>query len=172
MMKRKHFVVLMVCALFLPMFADGYLSAKPKERVLVLGFESKQLNDVQDRLLRETVMRQLLARDYQIVQVMELESMFHDGQKRQIRKLKEDEIRGLCNDLTAGLACTGSIKPEDGKEDSAIVAEKNYICAVRIYRKEKDAFEEFILKIAGEKNLYRFFNFVAEKIVSKIDSAP
>lgn len=169
--KKQCYIVVMLALVF-PLLARVSLSAKPKERALVLGFESRQLNDVQDRLLRETLMRQLLARGYPIVQVMEIESLFHDGQKLRIRNLKRDEVRGLCNDLRAGFACSGSIVPEDGKEDNAIEAEKNYICTIRMYRREKDSFEEFELKIAGEKNLYQFFNTVAERIVSKIDSLP
>ena len=172
MMFTRHISIFVITALALSLFARESMSAKPKERVLVLGVESKQLNDVQGRLLRETIMRQFLAKGYPIVQVMEIESLFHDGQKRQIRKLKEDEVRGLCNDLRAGFACIGSIAPEDGKGVNAIEAEKNYICTIRIYRKDRDAFEEFTLKIAGEKNLYRFFNTMAERIVSKIDSLP
>jgi hypothetical protein len=172
MMIKKHCTIFLILALALPLLAGAPLSPKPRERVLVLGFESKQLNDVQERLLRETLMRRFLAGGYPIVQVMEIESLFHDGQKRQIRKVNEDEVRGLCKDLRAGLACSGSIVPEDGKGDGAIEAEKNYICTIRIYRKERDAFEEFALTIAGEKNLYRFFNNMAERIVSKIDSLP
>lgn len=164
--------MLVVVTLALSLLARAPLSAKPKERLLVLGFESRQLNDLQDRLLRETIMRQFLAKGYLIVQVMEIESLFHNGQKRQLRKLKPDEVRSLCNDLSAGFAFSGSISPEDGKTDNAIGAEKNYICTISMYRKDRDAFEEFVLKITGEKNLYRFFNLLAERIVSKIDPLP
>ena len=172
MIIKKHGAIFLILALALPLLAGAPLSPKPRERVLVLGFESKQLNDVQERLVRETLMRRLLAAGYPIVQVMEIESLFHDGQKRQIRNLKKDEVRGLCDDLRAGLAFSGLIVPEDGKGNSAIEAEKNYICTIRIYRKERDAFEEFALTIAGEKNLYQFFNLMAERIVLKIDSLP
>jgi hypothetical protein len=168
----KYFILFIICALAFPLMTRAPMYAKQNERVLVLGFESKQLNDVQERLLRETLMRRFLAKGHRIVQVMEVESLFHDGRKRQIRKLKDDEVRALCNDLRAGLACTGSIVPEDGTEDNKIEAEMNYICTIRIYRKERDAFDEFVLKIAGEKDLYRFFNAMAEGIVSKIDSLP
>lgn len=136
--------------------------------MLVLGFDSRQLNDVQDRLLRETIMRRFLTKGYLIVQVMEIESLFHDSQKRQIRKLKPDDVRSLCDELQAGFACSGSISPEDGKLDDAIKADKNYICAIMLYRKDRDTFEELKLKIAGEKNLFQFYTVLANMIVAKI----
>jgi hypothetical protein len=106
---RKYIIIVVVISLSLSLLAWTSLFSKPKERLLVLGFDSRQLNDVQDRLLRETIMRQFLAKGYLIVQVMEIESLFHDSQKRQIRKLKPDDLRSLCDELKAGFACSGSI---------------------------------------------------------------
>jgi hypothetical protein len=169
MVPRKYIIVVAVISLTLSLLAQATLFSKPKERVLVLGFDSRQLNDVQDRLLRETIMRRFLTRGYLIVQVMEIESLFHDTRKRQIRKLKPDDLRSLCDELKAGFVCSGSISPEDGKLDDAIKADKNYICTIMVYRKDRDAFEKLILKIAGEKNLYRFYDVLADMIVAKID---
>ena len=54
---RRMAVPVVIAALAL----SAALQAAPKERVLVLGFASRQLNDLQDRLLREAVLYRLHA---------------------------------------------------------------------------------------------------------------
>ncbi len=58
----------------LVVFVSVSVSAeKTAMRVLVLGTDSPVISDVQDRVLRESVMRELLAAGMKIVPVMELE---------------------------------------------------------------------------------------------------
>lgn len=144
------------------------LLSKPAEPVLVLGFNTKLLNDIQERLLRESVMRQFHISGYRIVPVMEIESIFHEEQKRQIRKLTRDEIKSLCGELKAGYACCGSIVPETAIVNEEIRSGVKYICAMTLFIREKNKFETITIRIAGEDNLYGFYGALSKKIVGEI----
>ena len=58
---KKTIVGAMIIIISSCLAAGGQALSKQAGRVLVLGFESRQLNDVQDRLLRETVLYRLHA---------------------------------------------------------------------------------------------------------------
>ncbi len=147
----------------------GRLSwSKPAERILVLGFDSGLINNIQDRLLRETIMKELRVAGYPIVTVMEIESIFHNGPERQIRKLTREEIRSLCREMKAGYACWGAIVPEGKKGAEAIRAGSGYVCTVTLYHGEKNNFEEIRLTIGGEDNLYRFYGSLSKMIAGEI----
>lgn len=161
---RSSVIVLVIC-----MMAVAPADSKSKERVIVLGFNSALLNDVQDRLLRETVLREFHTRGFDIVPVMEIESLLLGDQKRQIRRLGRDDIRNICGELKAGFACWGSIVPEDGRVDNEIREGKNYICACFWYRKSDDTFREFKITVASGKSLYLFFLSLSKMIVGEVE---
>lgn len=78
-----------------------------KMKVLVLGTESPALSDVQDRVLRESVMRELLAAGMQIVPVMELEREIQiDG--LDVRGVPSSKVSSLAEKLGARLCVRGS----------------------------------------------------------------
>jgi hypothetical protein len=163
----KIFILLFISLIFT--IAPSILLGKPKERILVLGFESRQLNDIQDRLLRETILREFHDRGYSIVPVMEIETLFYGSQMRQIRKLKRDTVKSICDDLEAGFACYGSIAPDDGSKDNEIRPEKNYICALTFYRKDENKFHELKFTLPGRESLYQYFRSLAEAVVESIN---
>ncbi|MBP7735075.1 MAG: hypothetical protein KA369_03805 [Spirochaetes bacterium] len=168
-MNRTKKYALAAAVLLLMAVLPGRLAlSKPAERILVLGFDSTLINNIQDRLLRETIMRELRNAGYPIVPVMEVESIFHEGPERQIRKLSREEIMGLCRDMKAGYACCGSIVPEGGKASDAIKAGNRYACVVTLYNREKNKFEEIRLSIGGEDNLYRFYEALSKMIAAEI----
>jgi len=149
--------------------SPGVIHSIPKERVLVLGFESRQLNDIQDRLLRETILREFHDKGYSIVPVMEIETLFYGSQMRQIRKLKRDTVKSICEDLKAGFACYGSIAPDNGSKDNEIRPEKNYICSLTVYRRDENRFHELKFTLPGRESLYQYFRSVAEAVVESIN---
>lgn len=149
------------------------VEAAPKERVLVLGFASRQLNDLQDRLLRETVLYRLLANGQAIVPVMEMESLFRDDSSRFIRRLSRADVRNLCDELNAGVAVFGSIAPVDGRQDDGEIRKgTNYICHLTVYRKSNNSFTETKLAVTGRESLYLFFTDCAAGIVVEITRTP
>ncbi len=87
---------------------------KPAGKVLVLGFSSRYINDFQDRLLRETVMRGLCEKGYRIVPIMELERFFQDYHTG-IQNVKNFVMEDLCKQLGASFAVKGYIAAANGK---------------------------------------------------------
>ncbi len=156
-------MMITLCALFC-----AAASAKPGDRVLVLGFESAQLNDLQDRLLRETVMRRLHTEGYRVVPVMEIESAFNEERKGRIRMLLRSEIRAVCDEMNAGFALSGAVRPEDGSRGGEIVPGKNYVCSMVLYRRDGNRFMEFRVAAAGGKTLYEFYDTLAALIARGI----
>jgi hypothetical protein len=165
-----------VLAAIVALAMSAALQAAPKERVLVLGFASRQLNDLQDRLLRETVLYRLHAIGHEIVPVMEIESLFRDDSKRFIRRLSRADVRTLCDELNAGVAVFGSIAPDGGRQDEAEIRKgKNYICLLTVYRKSDDRFTETKLMVTGRDSLYVFFIECAADIadgIQRVSGAP
>jgi hypothetical protein len=143
-------------------------SAKPQARVLVLGFDSRQINDVQDRLLREAVMRRLQTDGYRIVPVMEIESVFNEDRKGNIRKLAPGDIRWACEELNAGFALSGSIAPEDGMPGNEIITGKKYICSLVLFRKEGNRSTDVKVTVAGGENLLAFYNALSALVVEEM----
>jgi hypothetical protein len=144
------------------------LQSRTEDRILVLGFDSTLLNDIQDRLLRETVMRDLQVSGLPIVPVMEIESIFHEDLKQQIRKLNRDDMKRLCGDLRAGYACCGSLVAETVSADERIRDGINYICTVTFFNRGKNSFTSITIKATGEDNLYRFYAALSRNIVADI----
>ena len=71
-----------------------------KGKVLVLGFENSSLSDIQDRLLRETVMRDFDQNGYAIVPVMQLEYAMQES-RTNIRKISREQLKKLCLEFGA-----------------------------------------------------------------------
>jgi hypothetical protein len=165
-MARIKKTIIPAVAAFIIIVFSRLPSAMPPARILVLGFDSAQLNDIQDRLLRETILRGFHDRGCSIVPVMEIESLFYGSRVRQIRKLDRDTVRSICKDFQAGFACYGSIVPEDNRKDDCIRPGKNYICAITFYRKAGDAFYEMKFTSTGRDSLDQFFQSVSESVVS------
>lgn len=133
---------------------------------MVLGFDTRLLNDIQDRLLRETIMRELQSAGFPIVPVMEIESLFHEDRKRQMRKLSRDEVKRICEDVRAGIALYGTIAPEE-KAVEQISKGKGYICTLVIFNRGKNSFEEIRITVSGEDNLFLFNTALSKRIVAE-----
>jgi hypothetical protein len=84
------------------------VSAAPDATVLVLGTDSPLLSDVQDRLLRESLMRGILAAGMKIVPVMDLErSIQLEGFN--VRTVSPSRIPFLAETFGAGFCVRGSL---------------------------------------------------------------
>lgn len=163
----KRMALAAACAVMACWLSGGPLLSKTEERILVLGFDSTVINDIQDRLLRESVMRELQVSGFPIVPVMEIEALFHGDRKRQIRKLGREEMKGLCEELHAGYACCGSIVPENAAAEG-IRKGMDYICTITLFNSEKKSFSDIKIKLAGEDDLYRFYAALSKWIVADI----
>lgn len=167
MKKNRTYLAALAVFLMMAAFHDGPAASKTAERILVLGFDTRLLNDIQDRLLRETIMRELQSAGFSIVPVMEIESLFHEDRKRQIRKLSRDEVRNICGDVRSGIALSGAITSEE-KAVEQIIKGKNYICALIVFHRGTNRFEEIRITVPGEDNLYLFYSALSKRIVRGI----
>lgn len=143
----------------------------PRERFLVLGFSANQLNDVQDRLLREALMRRLVSGGFRIVPVMEVESILQGERRGRVRSLTREEVRGLCRDLDAGYACYGWIDSAEGRKDDSFAEGKRYRCSLVMYRRDRDTFEEHSVVFPGHDRLSDLFEEIVKALALRIEGA-
>ena len=103
----------------LVVFVSVSVSAeKTAMRVLVLGTDSPVISDVQDRVLRESVMRELLAAGMKIVPVMELEREIQlDG--LDVRDAPSSKVSSLAERFGARFCVRGSF---GGKTKAGVYA--------------------------------------------------
>ncbi|MCP4135861.1 MAG: hypothetical protein GY754_33140 [bacterium] len=141
-----------------------------KPKILVLGFSSAQINDIQERLLRETVLREFREKGFPIVPVMELESIFYDEKKKYPGLISTKDLKEYCRDLKADFSLAGSLYPSKGSKSSpGIQAGRTYTCAFLLYSRKSNSFSEIKFESRGKKNLYKYFSNLSKIIVSKTE---
>ncbi len=102
-------------ALLAVLFAHtAAFAADPAQRILVLGFGSKLLSDIEDRIVREEVMRGLITRGHPVVPVMALEEYFLN-RAGSIRAMDRAAVAGACRELSARIALSGAVTRMDGR---------------------------------------------------------
>lgn len=141
------------------------------EKMLVLGFNSTLLNDVQDRLLRETVLRGFLERGYPIVPVMEIEGLIQATDHEKLRTMTPDEQKRLCHELGAVYSISGIIYEKNSEHRAAdrIVAGRVYVCDLLLYVKKGDSFHAITIEADGDGNLFAFYKTVSERIIAAVE---
>ena len=88
-------------------FVSVQTPAETQPTVLVLGTESPVLSEVQDRILRESIMRELLSAGMKIVPVMELEREIQLDRVN-VRSVPPSTIPALAERFGARLALRGA----------------------------------------------------------------
>ncbi len=163
-MKKILYMSLLSAILAAPLSGERSFSGK----ILVLGFDSPQMTQVQDRMLRESLMRELRKSGYEPVPVMETESLFLEDESRQIRKIGDGLLKQFCLEAGAGCALTGKMYPKSVrvKKEKGIKKNRVYVFEMRAYVRETEKFLSFRTESAGEKDLYDFFNKTAEAIAA------
>lgn len=162
--------IITLTALFL-FLLSSLLHSQPaaKNKFLVLGFQSKQINDLQDRLLREELMRELVKSGNDIVSVMELESAAYDENTpiKNYRYFKETTAVFLAKKFSSQYAVFGKISPK-GKYTNFIYAGKTYKCSLRLYSVEKKKFIDISIEIDGSEKYYDFAVNFSKKCAKEI----
>ncbi len=146
-----------------------YSQTAAKNKFLVLGFLSKQINDLEDRLLREELMREFVKSGNDIVSVMELESAVYgeNAPLKNIRYFNEKTAIYLTEKYNAQYAVFGKIFPM-GKTANYITAGQTYKCSLRLYSLEKKIFFDISFDFTGEKKFYDFAVSFSKKCVKEI----
>jgi hypothetical protein len=146
-----------------------YSQTETKLKFLVLGFQSKQMNDLEDRMLREELMRDLVKSGNNIVTVMELESAVYDENAllKNIRYFNEKTAIYLTKKFSAQYTVFGKIFPK-AKVINSIAAGKIYKCSLRLYSVEKKKFIDISFDFTGEKKFYDFAVNFSKKCAKEI----
>ena len=79
------------------------------KKILVLGFQSEQLNDVQEVLLRNILLRKLHENGYDIVPVMKVESIIIRDRGLKNIHLGKNNLKDYCLEVDSGYSMIGKI---------------------------------------------------------------
>jgi len=146
--------------------------ASPLGRVLVLGFDSSHLNDVQDRFLRESTLREFHKKGFPIVSIMRLESIFYKGSGVNIRKISLDKIREYSREFSADYVVSGKLFLKGKKGERGDIRKGNsYICEITLYQRSCDKFTKIEREVPGRDNFYDFNTELAALIVKGVLTA-
>ncbi len=162
-----------VLAVFLLILFSRPLEAGgEKGKVLVFGFESGVINDIQNRLLRERVLWKFRKREYPIVPVMEYERVFREKPESYTRTLNRDVLKRYCIRFRADYAVSGSLESKSfNKSIKEIRAKIRYTCRLILYKRAEDDFIFIKFDIDGDTDYFRFFEELSGKIVAGCERA-
>ena len=141
-------------------------------RLLVLGFKSSYLDDVQERIFREMLMRKLNGRGYELVPVMEIESLLLDDTTLAIRNIQAEKISALCAHLKAAYTLNGSIEVVSpfttlpGQEQKKMCQ-----CELLIYDAKNDTAKSLSCSAPFYEQLDDLFNNLSEKITETVEKS-
>lgn len=149
MVKRIFLYAFFIIVLAIPM--NGASKDTPG-MILVLGLKSVHLDDLQDRLLRESILRGLVERGYRIVPVMEMERYFK-SRGNSIRNIDISKIEELCDAFEAAYAVTGSmVRKRRSYVFSVIIYEKaaENVTVSTISISDRERFMDYCIPLSGE----------------------
>lgn len=165
-MKRIFAIIVMIFFI-----APGYVPAKqPAPRLLVLGFSSSLLDEIEERFLREEVIRELSRRGISRVSVMQTEralrsrgnfNPFSAG----INDIMETAATvGATHVITGRLACIDCGK----KKVHKICGRYSYRCELKVFvtGQGKPAVLEVIQKGTGDR--YSFLKALGRQVVTTL----
>ncbi len=147
-------------ALGLALFAGGLDAQEERGRgkLLVLGFASQYINETQDMLLREMVMRDFIRLGYSVVPVMEIEERIQE-KSIDVRDTGRARLKNLCVEFSAEYAIAGQIEAR----------RQRLFVSLSLYQKARDQFYSFIIPMGRKSEFQRYAPSLARGIVGKAD---
>jgi hypothetical protein len=106
---------------------SAHIWSASKNDIIVFGFDSALLNDVQERIFREELMKDLIEIGITPVPVMDIEFLVQEQQLK-IRTVPVKQVKEITLDHDAVFAVKGSIESSDG----------GYTVTLVIYDTKKD----------------------------------
>ncbi len=178
MSKPSAVKALIACAALSAIAFSSALSAgggdarkkKPDDaKILVLGFNSALLTDLEDRLFRETLMRAFREKGYPIVTVMDLEALFQREGVKQVRCLGNTDLKKLMSKCGADYGITGTLAPR-GRGVKKVKSGETYVLYMTMYVKYKDAFVSFTVESPGAAKPGDFYSSMTSKAAAEVDA--
>ena len=135
-------------------------------KVLVLGFDSPYFNEIQDRLLRESVMKEFITRGYSVIPVMEVESLILEEGINKFRKASQADMKDFCRRLDADIAVNGKVAVayKTAVKSKSIDPAIPYACRVTVFIKQKDKLISENVFTEGNNDLYGFIKALSIEI--------
>lgn len=174
-MRRTKSLIAGMVLIMLFMVASGFSAKKTVNdggRVLVLGFKSGYLDDVQERIFREMLMRKLSSRGYELVPVMEIESILLEDTSLAIRNIQSGELPVICAGLKAAYALSGSVEVVSpfttlpGQEQKKMCQ-----CELLVYDAKNNKTESLSCFMPFHEQLDDLFKNLSEKITETVEKS-
>lgn len=146
-----------VCAIFWA-GAFSFADDVPKRNVLVLGFASSLINETQDMLLRNHIMREFLKKGYCTVPIMAVEGYVQE-KGFDVRQATRNDLKRLSAYFHADCAISGNIE----------LRRKKLFVSVSLYQKEQEQFYSFIIPMGKASEFQEYCPRLAHEIVMKAD---
>ncbi len=168
MMKRR---VRLAAAVFALAVAAWPLAGADRaaDRVLVLGFRSDFLDDIQDRCFREMLIRRFHENGFAVVPVMEIESLLQTERPPDIRNVDARIAAELCAELGAGFAICGKINrvliKGKGGADSY-----EYVCEAAVFSMREQTFGRTTVSGPFAGDMEQFLNGLAAEVAVRLKS--
>ncbi len=99
---KKNLYLIIFC-IIMNSFSTKLIRAEEKPVILVLGIESSEISEIQDRIIREEIMRRFYEKQYRITSVMELTGLIEENQIN-VQALKKEDIPSVTYRLNADAA--------------------------------------------------------------------
>lgn len=156
-MKRAKFFAVFIMFIFgSALFSQDISSGGT---VLVLGFSSEQINETQDMLLRNYVMRAFMKKGYSTVPIMAIEEFVLE-KSFNVRRANRNDLKRLCAYFHADYALSGSIETR----------RKKLFVSVSLYQKDSEQYYSFIIPMGRVSEFQTYCPALARDIASKADT--
>jgi hypothetical protein len=134
------------------------------KRLLVLGFRSPVFDQVQERYLRESLLRLLIRGGCSAVPVMEMESSMEGKAANVTKDFSGDSLRAAGKRFSAATVVYGYIKPVNRRGMEAVSEEGSYECQLCLMDMESGEVKNFTYAVKGEANWHLFYTGLAERM--------
>lgn len=164
----KKFIVFILLALMtFPFLAAGGAEKKP---VLVLGFSSPVMDEIEERFMREEVLRSLARKGAAFVPVMATETLIRSRQNFRAGSVTAAEMKKMARVSGASLVVAGNVVCSScGKKDGTGIDPRcMYRCTIVLYFAGEEKSISFSLERKGEKNRYQFLRAFSRDIAAAL----
>lgn len=150
------------------MMLSNDLLTKPinKPSVVVFGFKTNLIKDIEKRMLRDLIIRKLFNKKYATIPIMQLETYLEGYSEKKRNAFSNKQIKFLAHKIKIDYVITGWLNPNyQSRKNEKIRWKKNYICKIQFYNTKQKAFTQKTFKLKGKKNIYDFFEIVSNEVV-------
>ena len=136
-------------------------TAAADKRILVLGLQSPLMDEVQERYLRECLLRRLVKKGCSVITVMEMEEMRGEDLSQRLTALSPEEIREKALKYNAHLVVYGSIGLADRTGTDGMSEKEKYLCDLNVMEVPSAKVKNFRHTVRGQRDWLLFSDEMA-----------